>query len=325
MEVPKVSIVICTHRRPELLRIVLGSLTHQDAQQNAFEVIVVDNDFQPNRQVQDMVIQFAKGLPLRYVHEPKVGLSYARNSGGKAAQAGYICYIDDDTCIPSQYVKVLVQVIERVCPHICGGPYQPFYLDPKPAWFKDAYGSHGFGAIGRFLGPDEYLSGMNITLNKHVLEKLDWFSPQYGMTGDRLGYGEETDLQIRAWKLIPDLKVYNDPNLCLYHLVPKRKFSLLWQSKSAFSMGFTQGLLWPTGGLEQANSIFLILLIIHSTVKIVYEATLKTIFRNRRQYPVWQNYYYEAVAPNFSSGGLILRILSDRHMFLKQTLWPSNT
>ena len=56
MKQPIISIVICTHRRFELLKLAVKSMVNQSAKSDLYEVIVVDNDIRQNKEVKKNVI-----------------------------------------------------------------------------------------------------------------------------------------------------------------------------------------------------------------------------------------------------------------------------
>jgi hypothetical protein len=87
----RISVVVCTHRNPTLLAKALDSLSRQTLSQELFEAIVVDNNSQDN--TKDVVGCYPS---VRYVFEEKLGLSYARNAGIRAARGDIIAFIDDD-------------------------------------------------------------------------------------------------------------------------------------------------------------------------------------------------------------------------------------
>jgi glycosyltransferase involved in cell wall biosynthesis len=304
---PLVSVVVCTYRRFELLGMAVASLAQQTASPEDYEVIVVDNDTSPNRAVQDVVDQYAKEIHIKYMHEPRIGLSYARNTGGKSSQAAYIGYMDDDAKAPRHYIAELLQVVNQQAPQVCGGPFYPFYLTSKPAWFKDAYGTGSCGDAPRHLTRHESLYGGNIIFQAKLLEEVGWFDPQFGMAGSKIGYGEETAVQMALWKRCPDLQVYYDPELFVYHLVPGRKMTLSWRLKAAYQMGKTQGFLWMSPEELAAARKRAGWMLLYSTARLL-RTVLTTPFRDRSQFPYWQNYAYEAWAKKFTESGNQVRL-----------------
>ncbi len=90
----KVTVVIITYNRAEMLKEALASLTTQSRFPD--EVLVVDNNSSDHTKA---VAESFKGrLNMSYVFEPVQGVSSARNAGIRHAQGDIIVYLDDD-CI----------------------------------------------------------------------------------------------------------------------------------------------------------------------------------------------------------------------------------
>ena len=90
---PFISVVICTRHRPDQLQNCLRFLGRQEYPR--FEVVVVDNA--PATDAVRTFVRSAHAVPaLRYVPEPRVGLSWARNAGIGAACGEIIACLDDD-------------------------------------------------------------------------------------------------------------------------------------------------------------------------------------------------------------------------------------
>ncbi len=144
------SIVICTHNRAELAQAAIQSVLQQDFPADLYELLIVDNA--STDETAQMVQAFCERYPhARYVFEPKIGLSNARNRGWQEGRGEYIGYLDDDAKAGPHWLATAHQVAETLRPLAFGGPYYPFYHSQKPAWFKDEYGSHTFGDQPRFL------------------------------------------------------------------------------------------------------------------------------------------------------------------------------
>jgi glycosyltransferase involved in cell wall biosynthesis len=119
---PAVSVVLCTHRRPQDLARVIDALGRLDPA--PAEIIIVDNA--PGEQdCRDA----AEAAGLRYLREDRQGLDNARNAGVRAAKGELIAFTDDD-CIPSPgWLAVLPELFED--PMVAGvtGPMFPHLLD----------------------------------------------------------------------------------------------------------------------------------------------------------------------------------------------------
>ncbi len=308
---PIISIVICTHRRFSLLDGAVKSLVEQNVTPDCYEVLVVDNDHKPNLKVQDIVKKVELEITIKYIHESKLGLSHARNTGGKISGTDYIGYMDDDAKAPVNYIENIVKFIQQQHPDIFGGPHFPFYLDSKPEWFRDSYGAGTKGPTARLLTTNEYLAGMNIIFHRSILEQAGWFDPELGMTGNKVWYGEETMVIIRAREVKKDLKVYYAPDIFVQHLVPAQKMSVLNQFKVRFQTGRSQVYFWIS--VERLTSARIKAPV--NLIRILFVILLKTVpqllTRDRSQYPFMQNYLFEEVSKSFSALGGQVQLIAD--------------
>lgn len=99
------SVVICTRDRTEQLALCLQSLLAQRSPPG--ELIVVDNAVNAN------AAELCKSMPqVRYLHEPRAGLSYARNAGLMAATRSFIAFTDDDVTPHPHWTAEIVRALE---------------------------------------------------------------------------------------------------------------------------------------------------------------------------------------------------------------------
>lgn len=304
------SFIICTHRRFNLLKLTVNSFCRQSAKKELFEIIVVDNDFKPNKEVIKIVEDANAEITVRYLSEPVLGLSKARNSGEKATSGQYIGYIDDDAIASEEYVENALAIISKVNPDILGGPYFPFYLEKRPKWFLDNYETITLGTE-RYLGCNEFLNGTNIIINRDLLFDIGGFDESKGMAGNKIAYGEETSFQMLAWQKNPGLKVFYSPELLVYHYVPISKMNLTDKLKRSFKMGYSQTYLWinPLDVREEKKKALLILT--KNIVLFSLKEPVKLIFRSKKKFAHWQNYIYEKWPRYFRSFGQEWRLIKD--------------
>lgn len=86
---PRVSVVIPTYNRRDLVREAIASVTAQSY--TDFEVIVVDDGSDDG--TAEVVQQFAR---IRYIYQPNHGVSAARNAGVALAQGELLAFLDSD-------------------------------------------------------------------------------------------------------------------------------------------------------------------------------------------------------------------------------------
>jgi glycosyltransferase involved in cell wall biosynthesis len=286
------SVIICTYKRAELLAQALESVIRQDFPVDDFEVIVVDNASTDQTKV--VVDGFCERCPnVHYITEGEIGLSHARNRAWKEARGEFLVYLDDDVILPVSYLQIAEQVIKAHQPSIFGGPIYPFYSSQKPAWFKDEYTKVEVTQQPRELREDEYLNGGNFVIQPGVLSSSGGFSVDLGMRGNVLAYGEETAL-IR-WVRVnrPEMLIYYEPRLFLFHLVREEKLKLSYWVKDRFARGRYSFLTFNEG--EHTINMRHILGLLALPLIITMQATIGVLLRDRKSFPHYQNYYFERV------------------------------
>jgi len=114
---PLASVIVCTFGRPRQLRAALRAL-HNLSYEN-FEVIVVDNDPSDPTTIELISSEFADSPLLRYVAEPRRGLSVARNSGIAVARGDIIAFTDDDIVVDQEWLSALVGGFDEAGDIVC--------------------------------------------------------------------------------------------------------------------------------------------------------------------------------------------------------------
>lgn len=151
---PRCSVVICTRDRPEQLRRALASLRAQDHPN--FAVWVVDNapTSEATRQVVD---SFTCDMDMRYVREPRPGLSRARNAALRCELEGdVVAWLDDDEVADPEWLSELMRAFDgRPDVVTASGMVIPAELDTPPQVWFEQFGGHS--------------KGRDFT--------IDWFSP----------------------------------------------------------------------------------------------------------------------------------------------------
>ncbi len=107
-EPPRVSVILPTYNRPEMLIEAVQSVLRQTLAD--FEILVINDAGQD-------VLTLLKNLDhsgkIRYLaHEKNHGLAAARNTGLRAARGRYIAYLDDDDIFYAQHLETLVRLAE---------------------------------------------------------------------------------------------------------------------------------------------------------------------------------------------------------------------
>lgn len=230
----QLSVVVCTYNRAELLMDALESLVCQSVDPSTYEILVVDNGST------DRTPELVRGFMAQHAHcrlfmEPQQGIAQARNRGYREAQAEWVAYVDSDEIVPPGYLQRILHVIQNYRFDCFGGVYEPLYKYGKPKWFRDSYATNGrlLDRVG-VLESGEIAVGES-AFRKSVLEKLGGFPTSLGMRGEKIGYGEETLLQVRMRQ--KGYVIGFDPELRVGHVMVPSRMTVRWWLKSAYCHG----------------------------------------------------------------------------------------
>lgn len=224
----KISVVICTYNRIDLLIRTLNALSIQTI--SPFEIIVVDNN--SSDKTKDIVQQFIKTTNQRliYLFEPKQGATIARNAGGFLAKGNVIAFLDDDVIPKEDYIENLIKAFSEKELDYIGGGIELEYLVPKPDWLDDrlagilAYCDYGNNIIEFPCQGKKYPISANIAIKKEIFEAVNgflqnelnykWSKP----CNDDILFG--TKVHKAGYKL-----TYL-PNITVKHLIPKERLTV---------------------------------------------------------------------------------------------------
>ena len=122
-----VSVVIPTFRRPEGLRRALESVIAQSRQPD--RIVIVDNDPDGSAAGIAATGKAIAKCDVVYVHEPRPGVSNARNAGFAAAQSRYIAFLDDDEIASIDWLDALLNTASELDADVVFGPLRGEALD----------------------------------------------------------------------------------------------------------------------------------------------------------------------------------------------------
>ena len=108
----KISVIIPTYKPQEYLWECLNSLKNQSISANDFEIVIVLNGCaEPyDSQIRNYISSNLHDYHVTYLQTAIGGVSYARNLGLEKAIGEYICFIDDDDLVTSDYLEELLKV-----------------------------------------------------------------------------------------------------------------------------------------------------------------------------------------------------------------------
>ena len=259
----QISAVICTLNRADYLRKAIQSLVAQTLKTELYEIIVVDNHSTDNTK-QIVTEEFAHVANLRYLYEPVLGLSQARNTGWKNSQGEYVAYLDDDAIASPQWLEKIFQAFETISPQpgCVGGKVEPIWEAEKPHWLPDKFLPYltiiDWSDTPLILEDNRYIAGANMAFPKFLLEKVGGFQVELGRKGGKLLSNEEILLRDRIKNC--GYSIYYDPQIAVKHHVSASRLTQSWFTKRLYWQGVSEAALlkYQTSPLlsERANTGF---------------------------------------------------------------------
>jgi len=221
------SITVCipTHKRPELLRALLGDIVQQTRCCN--EIVVVDND--PAESARTIVEAFAlkmltirPALAVHYDVQPVKNISLTRNRTIALARSEWMAFIDDDERAPSNWLELMLTAASRYKADGILAPVVPTVPDNAPRWIKRGrFYDLPRAVTGQVVPASNYKFG-NVLLRAQVLrEEAGPFDPAYGTTG-----GEDGDLLCRLE--LKGIKLIWSDDAVVYEPVEQKRLSAKW-------------------------------------------------------------------------------------------------
>lgn len=241
----RISAVVCTHNRAAYLRKALQSLIDQTLAQELYEIIVVDNGSEDN--TKQVVSELSAVPSLRYLHEPVIGLSRARNTGWRHAEGVYVAYLDDDAVACPEWLATFLEVFETFepTPGCVGGKCEPIWEAPRPDWLPDELLSRlsvfHWSDVPSILNEQQWLSGCNIAFPRELLRLVGGFQETLDRQGTTLRAGGDTYLQQQLHSL-GRCSVYH-PGIVVGHHVSPSRLTKRWFREAAYWVGLSEAIM----------------------------------------------------------------------------------
>jgi len=228
-----ISICICTYRRPKLLKKLLELLSRQITENEFnFSVIVVDND--KNMSAKNVVAKVSSSsiLDIKYFHEKRRSISYARNRAVMEARGNFIAFIDDDEFPEDNWLYYLYNTQKRESADAVLGPVKPHFEAGSPEWLiKSGILDRDSFPTGKVILSSKFTRTGNVLILSNIFHQDQmYFDPKYGVTGG--GDAEFFDRYLKSGK-----KIVWCNEACVYEYVPLKRQKKSYYIKRAFTRG----------------------------------------------------------------------------------------
>jgi O-antigen biosynthesis protein len=243
---PFISVVVPTRDRPERVRTWLDSLRRQEYPR--FEVVVVDNA-PTSDAVRTLVgADQSGGMALRYVREPRAGLSWALNAGTAASAGQIVAFCPDDGTPDRHWLAGLAYgfaeaedigcVTGMVLPARLDTPAQELFeylggFSKDRDFSRAVFSRHGPQSPVYPVPP--FGAGANMAFRREALERIGGFDVALG-TGTPARGGEDT--LALTMVLLAGYRIAYEPAALMRH-DNRRNLDSLPRQMAGYGVGLT--------------------------------------------------------------------------------------
>lgn len=213
----RATVAVCTRERPDDLRRCLRSLLPLAAA--GHELLVVDSA--PRSDATACVVADHPGV--RYIREPRRGLSAARNRAMREAHHEVVAFTDDDAVAEPRWLERLLRNFDDPLVLAVTGLTLPLELETDAQERFERYTPHGRGYDRRVFNGVELNplrvgdigAGVNLALRRAVVELLGPFDEALG-AGTPTHAGEDYDMFSRIFTA--GYRIVYEPSAVVRHL-----------------------------------------------------------------------------------------------------------
>lgn len=225
------SIIIPVYNRPQEISELLDSLSKQKFTDN-FEVLIIEDG--STNSSEEIVKNYSDQLDVKYFFKENSGAGASRNFGMQKASGNYFIILDSDVIVPSGYLSIVKNTLEKNYTDAFGGPdaaHKSFTVTQKAINYSMTSFLTTGGIRGKKKGVGKFqLRSFNLGMSKKAFEDTKGFS--------KMKTGEDIDFTFRLWEkgftsqLIEDAFVYH-----------KRRTSIKQFFKQTYSFGTARPIL----------------------------------------------------------------------------------
>jgi len=227
----RVAICISTFRRqPLLAELLLGiaNLQFHKVAHPQLSVVVVDTP-SDGGSARDLCESMSLPWPIKYVVEPRRGLTYARNSAiATAGPVDFVAFIDDDEIPSVAWLDELLWAQAQFAADVICGPVLARYSPEVAEWIQKG---EFFNSPSRMTGTQCKTGAThNALVGRHVFGKVQGFDHEYSLSG-----AEDTDFFLRAAR--SGCKIMWSQEAVVYEYISARRGTVKWIVRREYQTG----------------------------------------------------------------------------------------
>lgn len=244
----RLTVLICTHNRANLLERVLASLNAAKRPVMPMQILVAANACTDDTVARMQAYQAQQAnnswLPLRLIEVPTPGKSHALNRAIPEIDTELVAFVDDDHRVDENYL-VAIEQAAQTWPDagLYCGRILPDWDGTEPAWVHEEgqyriyplpVPRYDQGDLPMIITAKEgpIPGGGNLVVRYRVFELTGQFSTELGPHGHDLGGGEDSEYVLRA--LSRGIHCQYTPDMMQRHYVDTDRLKLSYLLKKSF-------------------------------------------------------------------------------------------
>jgi glycosyltransferase involved in cell wall biosynthesis len=234
VHLPRVTVIICTYNRADLLRQTLAGVGQQDYPAGELEVLVIDNNSRDDTRTAVAEFADAPHAP-RHVLETAQGLDHARNRGLAEATGDILLFADDDILVQPDWVRQIAAPYAANADRrigCVGGEVVPVFPDGLPYWIREWHAPLAFRTDAGPLPPSDSPMGANFAFPRWVFDQVGPFAPGLDRKGATLFGGGDGEMVRRVRHA--GYEVWFAPAAKVLHQMPASRTTFRYAARHAF-------------------------------------------------------------------------------------------
>jgi succinoglycan biosynthesis protein ExoM len=243
----RVAVCIVTFRRQELLRELLGGiaqLTFLKVQTPRIQVVVVDNDELAS--AEEACRTASVPWPIKYVVEPKRGITHVRNRAiAEAGTVDFVAFIDDDEAPSAHWLDELLWTQAEFGADVISGPVWPRYAADVADWVRN--GGFFDGRVSASGTTRRACATNNVLVGTHVFRTVPRFDDAFALSG-----AEDTHFFLRVWQA--GYKIVWSQEAVVFEAVSAERGTVAWILRREYQTG--NGWIFSEAGVDNRLHIW---------------------------------------------------------------------
>ncbi|HEY8367951.1 MAG TPA: glycosyltransferase [Thermodesulfobacteriota bacterium] len=251
---------MCTRDRARLLARALRAMRALEEPGVPYEIVVVDNGSRDRTARVVGAAAAGSAVPIRYLYEPRGGLSVVRNVGVANARGEWIAFTDDDIIVAPGWLAALRRGASTRGADFLGGRVLPRWGAPPPPWLPrgrargEIWGALALLDYGDRDVPLAVPLGANMAVRREAIRAVGPFREDLGRDAGSLKSQAVPELMLRL--RAAGAKGWYIADARVYHWIPPDRLTKRYFQRWFFWKGVSRAVMERHAPIDEAGIDF---------------------------------------------------------------------